>query len=441
MTDTPSPPIACINARIIDPASERDEPGGVLIENGKIAEVSAKLRRNAPKGAHVIDCKDNILCPGLIDMQVATGEPGSEHRETLKTASRAATNGGVTTLIVTPETDPVIDDAALVDFVERRARDTATVHIHTMAAATKGLEGREMTELGLLLQAGAVAFSNGQTSVANAQLMRQILTYAKDFDALIVHATEDAHLASAGVMNEGEVSARLGLPGIPKEAETMVVERDLRLVQLTDARYHAAQISCSDSLDLISAAKLSGLNVTCGASINHLTLNESDVGQYRTFFKIRPPLRTEDDRVALVEGLRRGEIDVIVSNHDPQDVDEKRQPFSEAAYGAIGVETLLPAALRLFHSGDMELMPLLATMTCNPARLLKLDAGTLNEGAPADITVFDPNAPWVADEQSLHSRSKNSAFDEARLEGKVLHTIVAGIPRHPYVPQPTLQLV
>ena len=441
MTAEPLEPIACINARIIDPASGKDEAGGVLIENGKISEVSAKLRRNAPKGAKVIDCKDKILCPGLIDMQVATGEPGSEHRETLKTASRAATNGGVTTLIVTPETNPVIDDAALVDFVERRARDTATVHIHTMAAATKGLKGTEMTELGLLMEAGAVAFSNGQTSIKNAQLMRQILTYAKDFNALIVHATEDSDLASAGVMNEGEVSARLGLPGIPTEAETMVVERDLRLVQLTGGRYHAAQISCSDSLDLISAAKLSGLSVTCGASINHLTLNETDVGQYRTFFKIRPPLRAEDDRVALVEGLKRGEIDVIVSNHDPQDVDEKRQPFSEASYGAIGVETLLPAALRLYHSGDMELLPLLATMTVNPARLLKLNAGTLNEGVPADITVFDPDAPWVADEQSLHSRSKNSAFDDAKLEGKVLHTIVNGIPRHPYVPQPTLQLV
>ena len=339
-----------INARLIDPGSNRDEPGGLLVKDGLIADIGGHLRRNAPEGTTVIDCKGNVLAPGLIDAQVFTGEPGYEHRETLKTASHAAAAGGVTTIVVMPETNPVIDQVALVDFIQRRARDNALVHVHTMAAMTKGLKGDEMTEIGLLKRAGAVAFSNGKSSIVNTRVMRNVLNYAKDFDALVVHHTEDPYLSGNGAMNSGEIAARLGLPGASKIAETITLERDVRLVEMTGARYHAPTISCRESLEVIKSAKARKLRVTCGVSINHLTLNENDIGPYRTFFKVRPPLRREEDRVAMVQALANGDIDVIVSSHDPQDADTKRRPFAEAADGAVGLETLLSAALRLVHS-------------------------------------------------------------------------------------------
>jgi len=417
---------AFINARLIDPESGRDEAGGLVVEDGLIADIGNHLRRNAPQGATVVDCGGHVLAPGLIDMIVFAGEPGYEHRETLATASRAAAAGGVTTIICTPQTQPVIDDVALVDFIERLARDTAVVHVHPMAAITKGLAGEEMTEIGLLKGAGAVGFSDGKRSISNAQVMRRALSYAKDFGALTVHHTEDPLLVNGGVMNEGEVSSRLGLPGVPSAAETIMLERDIRLVELTGGRYHAAQISCRASLDVIRQAKARGLPVTCGVSINHLTLNENDVGSYRTFFKVRPPLRREEDRLAMVEGLVAGDIDVIVSAHDPKDADVKRRPFAEASDGAIGLETLLPAALRLYHNKEIDLPDLLSAMTHRPARLLGLPGGRLSIGAPADLIVLDLTTPWVVDPEKLHSKSKNTPFDESRLEGHILRTLVAG---------------
>ena len=415
-----------INARVVDPASNRDEPGGVLVKDGLIADIGAHLRRNAPPGAEVIDCRGNVLAPGLIDCQVFTGEPGFEHRETLKTASHAAAAGGVTTMVVMPETNPVIDQVALVDFIQRRARDNALVHVHTMAAMTKGLKGEEMTEIGLLKRAGAIAFSNGKSSVANTRVMRNVLNYAKDFGALVVHHTEDPYLSNNAAMNSGEVAARLGLPGASKLAETIVLERDVRLVEMTGGRYHAATISCAESLAVVRNAKARKLPVTCGVSINHLTLNENDIGSYRTFLKVRPPLRREDDRAALVRGLASGDIDVIVSSHDPQDADTKRRPFAEAADGAVGLETLLVAALRLVHAGDIPLQNLLRAMTVNPARLLGLHSGRLVKGAIADLIVFDMGEPWVVNKDLLRSRSKNTPFDEAKMQGRVLRTVVAG---------------
>jgi len=419
-------PTTLIHARLIDPETERDELGGVLIEDGLISDIGPHLAKNAPDGTQIVDCAGHILCPGLIDMLVFTGEPGEEHRETLATASRAAAAGGVTTIISMPNTDPVIDEVALVDFLERRARDTAITNVHVMAAMTKGLKGKEMTEIGLLREAGAIAFTNGRHSVTNAQVMRRLLTYGRDFDALMVHYTEDPDLSGNGVMNEGEVSSRLGLPGIPTLAETLVLARDMRLVSDTDARYHAATISCQDSLDLIRRSKQNKLKVSAGVSINHVTLNENDIGPYRSFCKVRPPLRSEEDRQAMIEGLSDGSIDVIVSAHDPKDAEVKRQPFAEAAYGAIGVETLLPAALRLYHNQEIDLITLLKTMTVNPANILGLKAGRLAVGAPADLTVFDLNTPWIIDRDLLQSRSKNSAFDEAKVEGRVLMTFVGG---------------
>jgi dihydroorotase len=417
---------AFLNARIVDPASGRDEPGGLLVAGGVIADIGGHLRRNAPAGATVVDCGGHVLAPGLIDMQVFTGEPGQEHRETLKTASHAAAAGGVTTMIVMPDTVPVIDQVALVDFINRRARDNAVVNVHVMAAMTRNLEGNDMSEIGLLQRAGAVAFTNGKTSVANTRTMRQCLLYSKDFDALIVHHTEDPHLSNGAAMNSGEVATRLGLPGVHRLAETIVVERDIRLVEMTGGRYHAATITCAESLHAIQQAKRQKLNVTCGVSINHLTLNENDIGSYRSFLKLRPPLRSENDRVAMVRGLAAGDIDVIVSAHDPQDVDVKRHPFAEAADGAIGLETLLAAALRLVHNDEIGLLPLLKAMTINPAKLLGLPSGRLEKGAPADLILVDLGQPWVVDKAQLKSRSKNSPFDESKMQGRILQTMVAG---------------
>lgn len=415
-----------INARLVDPASGRDEPGGLLVEDGVIADLGAHLRRNAPDGAEVVDCKAHMLAPGLVDAQVFTGEPGAEHRETLKTASHAAAAGGVTTIVVMPDTNPVIDQVALVDFIQRRARDNALVNVHVMAAMTKGLAGQEMTEIGLLKRAGAVAFTNGKASVANTKVMRNALLYAKDHDALIVHHTEDPYLTDGSAMNSGEVSTRLGLPGVSKVAETIMLERDVRLVEISGSRYHAANISCAESLDIIRAAKKRGLRVTCGVSINHVTLNENDIGPYRTFFKLRPPLRREEDRAALVRGLASGDVDILVSAHDPQDVEVKRRPFAEAADGAIGLETLLAVALRLHHSDDVSLPVLLRAMSTNPAKLLGLPGGRLEKGAPADLILVDIGEPWVVNKDALKARSKNTPFDEAKLQGRVLRTMVAG---------------
>jgi dihydroorotase len=366
-------------------------------------------------------------------MRAFIGEPGAGHRETFASASQAAAAGGVTTIICQPDTSPVIDDPATVDFVLRRARDTAIVHVHPMAAISKGLEGKEMTEIGLLKAAGAVAFTDGVRSVTNAQVMRRVLTYARDFDALIVHHAEDPDLIGDGVMNEGEFAARLGLLGIPKAAETVMLERDIRLSALTGGRYHAASVTCAESLDVLRRAKDAGLAVTASASINHATLNENDIGSYRTFMKLAPPLRAEDDRKALVEAIAQGLIDVVMSDHNPQDVETKRLPFAEAAAGAIGLETMLTAGLRLVHNGEIDIVKLLRAMSTRPAELLGLSGGTLKSGAPADVIVVDTDVPWLIDPQELKSKCKNTPFDEARMTGRVVRTIVAGRTVYEYV--------
>jgi dihydroorotase len=427
-------PILLTNARIIDPSRDLDLEGDLLIADGVIRDAKRGIgAAGVPEGTEVIDCRGKVAAPGLIDMRAFVGEPGAEYRETFASASQAAAAGGVTTIVSQPDTSPAIDDPAMVDFVLRRARDTAIVHVHPMAALTKGIKGREMTEIGLLKAAGAVAFTDGARTVTNAQVMRHALVYARDFDALIVHFTEDPDLVGEGVMNEGEFAARLGLVGVPKAAETVVLERDLRLVALAQGRYHAASITCADSLDVLRRAKDAGHMVTAAASINHLTLNEIDVGSYRTFCKLAPPLRAETDRMALVEALASGLIDAVMSDHDPQDVETKRLPFAEAAPGAIGIETMLAASLRLVHSGDIALPVLLKAMSTRPAELLGLPGGTLRPGSPADVVVFDPDAPWVLDRAELKSKCKNTPFDEARLQGRVTRTIVGGRTVYEYV--------
>jgi dihydroorotase len=427
-------PILLTNARIIDPSRDLDLDSDLLIADGVIRDAKRGIgAAGVPEGTEVVDCRGKVAAPGLVDMRAFVGEPGAEYRETFASASQAAAAGGVTTIVSQPNTSPAIDDPAMVDFVLRRARDTAIVHVHPMAALTKGIKGREMTEIGLLKAAGAVAFTDGAKSVTNAQVMRRALVYARDFDALIVHFTEDPDLVGEGVMNEGEFAARLGLVGVPKAAETVMLERDLRLVALAQGRYHAASITCADSLEVLRRAKDAGLMVTAAASINHLTLNEIDVGSYRTFCKLAPPLRAEADRVALVAALASGLIDAVMSDHDPQDVETKRLPFAEAAPGAIGIETMLAAGLRLVHSGDIALPALLKAMSTRPAELLGLPGGTLRPGAPADVVVFDPDAPWVLDRAELKSKCKNTPFDEARLQGRVTRTIVAGRTVYEYV--------
>jgi dihydroorotase len=427
MPRSDAPPLLFINARLIDPASGLDAIGSLYAEDGVICDVKRGRDGCAPvQGAQVIDARGLVLAPGLIDMRAFVGEPGAEHRETFASAGRAAAAGGVTTVVTMPETHPPVDDPAVVDFVLRRARDTAAVRMLPAAALTKGLHGREMTEIGLLKQAGAVFVTDGARAVANAQVLRRALTYARDFDALIVQHAEDPDLVGDGVMNEGELASRLGLLGVPREAETTMLERDLRLVRLTGGRYHAAMLSCADSVEIMQRAKAAGLRVSCGVSINHLTLNENDVGPYRSFLKLSPPLRHEDDRLAVVEGVASGVIDVIVSDHNPQDVETKRLPFAECADGAIGLETMLAAGLRLVHAGALDLAQLLGAMTCRPAALLGLPQGRLARGAPADLIVFDPDEPFVLNPARLHSLSKNTPFDGARLQGVVHWTVVAG---------------
>ena len=427
-------PILLANARIVDPSRDFDMVGDLLIADGVIREAKKGIgAAGVPEGTDVIDCRGKLIAPGLIDMRAFVGEPGAGYRETFASASQAAAAGGVTTIVCQPNTSPVIDDPATVDFVLRRARDTAIVHVHPMAALTKDLEGKEMTEIGLLKAAGAVAFTDGDKSVTNAQVMRRALEYAGDFDALIVHHTEDPDLIGDGVMNEGEFGARLGLLGIPKAAETIMLERDIRLVALSGGRYHAASITCGESLEVLRRAKNSGLNVTASCSINHITLNETDIGPYRTFLKLSPPLRAEEDRKLLVNALASGLVDMVMSDHNPQDVEVKRLPFAEAAPGAIGLETMLVAGLRLMHAGDIDLVTLLRAMSTRPAELLGLPGGTLKSGAIADVIVVDLETPWVLDPGELKSKCKNTPFDEARMTGRVVRTIVAGRTVYEYV--------
>ena len=428
MTISPAPhALALVNASLVDPVAGTQSRGGVLIEQGYIRQVGANVTASSlPGQVRTIDCRGDVVAPGLVDMHAFVGEPGAEYRETIATATAAAAAGGVTSILALPNTNPPVDEPAVVDFLLRRARDTGRIRILPCAAITKGLRGEEMAEIGLLLQAGAVAFSEGSRTIRNALILRRAMVYARDFDALIIHFTQDPDLAADGVMNEGEFASRLGLLGIPREAETIILERDMQLVALTGVRYHAAMVTTAASLEIIAKAKAGGLPVTCATSINHLTLNENDIGDYRTFLKLAPPLRREEDRLALCEGLASGLVDCIVSDHDPQDVEVKRLPFAEAEVGAVGLETMLPAALRLVSSGHVDLPVLLRAMSSNPAGILRVPQGRLEAGAPADLIRFDPDEPFVVDPLKLRSRCKNTPFDAARMEGRVKLTLVAG---------------
>ena len=410
---------AYINARLIDPVAQTVSDGALLTVGDKIWAVGPDAFDASDKdGTTIVDCQGKCLAPGFIDMQVFLGE-------SLETTSRAAAAGGVTTIVIQPDTSPMLDQVSIVDYISRQAID-APINAHPMAAATKSLEGQEMTEIGRLQEAGAVAFTDGRKAIQHPQVMRRLLTYATAYDALIVQNAEEPDLAEHGVMNEGEVSTRLGLPGIPAEAEVIMIERDMHLVAMTGARYHAALVTTAKGVAAIRKAKQQGLNVTCGTAPAYFALNELAVEDYRTFARLSPPLRTEEDRRAVVEGLADGTIDVVVSAHDPHTEDEKRLPFSLAEPGVVGLETLLPMGMELVNGGHLTLPQFVASLTSTPASLLGLPGGRLEKGAPADLVIFDPTIAHRIDASSFASGAKNSCFDARPAEGRVLQTIVGG---------------
>lgn len=418
---------AYVNARLIDPASGLDAPGGLLAEDGRIADFGAGLFADAPpSGAEIVDCGGLCLAPGLVDARVQLREPGLEHMENIESAGRAAGAGGVTTMVCLPNTDPPIDNVSVMEYVARRARETRLAKIHCYAAVTRGLEGSELTEMGLLGEAGAVAFTDGERAVANAKTMQRALSYASTFGHIIVQHPEEPALAEGGQMNSGEIASRLGLSGISPVAEVMMIERDLRLVAATGGRYHAAHVSTAAAVDAIRQARRRGLDVTCDTAPHYFALNETAVGDYRTFAKVRPPLRSEDDRQAIVEGLKDGTIDFVASDHSPHDQDSKRLPFALAAFGIIGLETLLPLTLELYHNGHLSLSDALALVTSRPAARFGLAAGRLEKGAQADLVLIDPDKPGRIDEASFRSKSKNSPFDGRPIQGRVVRTVVDG---------------
>ena len=416
-----------LNANIIDPKNSIDEVGGLIIsEEGKIEAIGKKVNKNnIPSREKYIDLKDKYLFPGLVDMRVFVGEPGYEYKENFKTLSNAAIAGGVTSVVTMPNTSPVIDNVSIVDFLKRRGRDKAKINIFPAASMTKNLEGTNMTEFGLLKNKGIVGFTDGSKTIQNTRLMSRIMRSAYDLDCLIMQHAEDQELSQNGLVNDGIISTKLGLQGIPDLAEKIIIERDLTLLEDFNCRYHISQISSAKSIDVISQKK-NNVDFTTGVSINNLSLNENDIGDFRTFLKLSPPLRTEEDRVSLVKAINKGLIDVIVSDHKPEDEESKRLTFSQAATGASGIETLLALSLELFHNGSVKLFKLIELLTNNPAKILKINKGNLSIGNDADFCIVDINKPWVVKKEKIISKSKNTCIEDKKLQGLVTNTFVKG---------------
>ena len=427
----PRRPTAYVNARLLDPASGLDAPGSVMVEGETITQIGRDLFRDgrtwrAPEDAESVDCQGLCLAPGLVDIRVFPGEPGDEHKETLESAGRAAVAGGITSIVCLPNTTPVIDDMSVAEFIARRARKVGMSKAYVYGAITKGTKGVELAEMGLLAEAGALAFTDGLNTLANARVMKNALAYASSFDLLIVQHPEETTLAAGGAMNTGALATRLGLSGIPPAAEVIVVERDIRLAEMTGARLHFAHVSTADSLAAIRRAKDRGVKITCDTAPPYFALNETAVGDYRTFAKLSPPLRSEDDRLAVVAALKDGTIDAIASDHIPEDEEVKRLPFPQAAFGGIGLETLLPITLELVHNGTMKLLDALRLVTAAPANLMRLSAGRLAQGRAADFVLFDAERAWKVDADKLLSKSKNSPFDGRPVQGRAIRTVVDG---------------
>ncbi len=420
-------PLVLANARLVDPSANRDEKGGLLIEDGVIRDLGPQVTRaGAPEDAEIVDCAGHVLAPGLIDMRVQLREPGEEHQETLQTGSLAAAAGGITTMVTLPNTHPVIDDVAGVEFIARRARENRRSKIYCYGALTRGFGGKDLVEMALLAESGALGFTDALKAVADAQVMRRALYYAKGFDLLILQHPEEPRLAEGGAMNNGELATRLGLPGIPACAEVMMVERDLHLVRMSGARYHATHVSTAAAIEAIRRAKQEGLRVTCDTAPPYFSLNENEIGDYRTFAKLSPPLRSETDRRAIAAAVAEGIVDCIASDHAPHDVESKRVPFAQAAAGIIGLETLLPVSLELYHKGSVSLLNLLKTLTIRPAEILGLPQGRLAKGAPADLVLIDLDRPHRIDVAKFRSKSKNSPYDGRPVQGLALKTFVDG---------------
>ena len=416
-----------INANIIDPHNSLNENGGLIVgENGKIEGIGKKVNtNNIPSREKFIDLKEKYIFPGLVDMRVFVGEPGYEYKENFKTLSIAALSGGVTSVVTMPNTDPVIDNVSIVDFLKRRGRDKSKINIYPTASLTKNTEGTNMTEFGLLQNKGIIAFTDGTKTIQNTRIMTRIMNSASDLDSLIMQHAEDYELAKNGMINDGIISTKLGLQGIPEIAELVIIERDLTLLESIMCRYHISQISSAKSVNIIKKRK-EKVKFTCGVSINNLSLNENDIGDFRTFLKLSPPLRTEDDRIGLVKGLSDGTIDVIVSDHKPEDEEQKRLTFAQAQTGASGIETLLALSLELYHNGSIELETIIQSLTSNPAKILKINKGNLSVGNDADFCIVDINKPWILKQENLYSKSKNTPIENKKLQGKVTNTFVKG---------------
>ncbi len=417
-----------INARIIDPSQGIDEIGGLIVDaNGKIKAVGKKVNKeNIPKTSEKIDLKSKVLIPGIVDMKVFVGEPGFEYKENFRSLSNAALSGGVTSVVSMPNTSPAIDNVSMVDFILRRGRDKSGINIFPAATLTRNMGGKLMTEFGLLSKKGIIGFTDATKTIQNSEIMSRIMNYASDLDVLVMQHPEDQELSKGRCISEGEISTRLGLQGIPDIAEKIIIERDLSLLGEYPCRYHISQLSSAKSVEVIKKYKKEGVKFSAGVSINNLSLNENDIGDFKTFMKVSPPLRKEDDRKALIKGIKDGYIDVIVSDHKPEDEESKRLPFAQAAEGSIGIETLLPLALELYHNQSLPLKKIIETITCNPARILKINKGNLKKGSDADLCIFDLNEPWKVDVSKLKSKSKNAAIENRKLQGKVLMTYLKG---------------
>ena len=416
-----------LNANIVDPYNSIEEIGGLIIdEEGKIEAIGKKVNKNnIPSREKFIDLKEKYIFPGLVDMRVFVGEPGYEYKENFRTLSNAALAGGVTSVVTMPNTSPVVDNVSIVDFIKRRGRDKSKINIYPTASLTKNLEGTNMTEFGLLQKKGIVGFTDGTQTIQNTRLMSRIMRSAYDLNSLVMQHAEDYELAKNGMVNDGIIATQLGLHGIPDLAEKIIIERDLSLLEDFNCRYHISQISTSKSVDAIERKK-DIVNFTTGVSINNLSLNENDVGDFRTFLKLSPPLRTEEDRISLIKAINKDLVDVIVSDHKPEDEESKRLTLSQAATGASGIETLLPLALELFHNDSIKLFKLIKLLTSNPAKILKINKGNLSVGNDADLCVVDLYKPWIVKKEKIVSKSKNTSIDDKKLQGQVLSTFVKG---------------
>ena len=416
-----------INGNIIDPHNSINEVGGLIIgDKGQLEAVGKKVNtNNIPSREKIIDLKGKYIFPGLVDMRVFVGEPGFEYKENFRTLSNAALSGGVTSVVTMPNTDPIIDNVSIVDFLKRRGRDKSKINIYPTASLTKGTEGTNMTEFGLLQSKGIIGFTDGTKTIQNTRVMSRIMNSASDLDTLIMQHAEDYELAKDGMINEGIIATKLGLQGIPEMAELIIIDRDLTLLNYINCRYHISQISSGKSVELIKNKK-NNLKFTCGVSINNLSLNENDIGDFRTFLKLSPPLRTEEDRISLVQGLKDETIDVIVSDHKPEDEEQKRLTFAQAATGASGIETLLSLSLELYHNGSLKLETIIKALTSNPAKILKINKGNLSVGNDADFCIVDINKPWIVKQENLISKSKNTSIENKKLQGKVTNTFVKG---------------